>query len=382
MTEIRRSLWIDAAKTVAIIGVVFQHLWGWAYDDEILYNSVFYAVGLFVMIGGYNAYVSFLRKGSCSTLKRIMGILIPYVVATAVYVAASGKGLIPSEYALRLIHFDACAPMYYVAVYIWLAIATPVLARLLKWSMGAEKCAVKIVRTLAGMAIVVIVSDLCTRYTDCFGIILGGGMVLAGPWLMFHYVGMCVKGVEHEILARPVSGSETKDTDDNVTISRKTGIALLMILSVSLLIWEYLFVVKGFNRGFGAVFGYGDILLTWFGALEVLLMLLWFVTAEKVIGSPKEPDDGSADSLDPDRGRGSYRLKKLCMDAIGLLGRHSLYIFLYHILFLRLYVDHLLTRMLNISHLLNRICLIFTVFAGPVIISVVIKRLRTLIFSK
>ncbi len=361
MTNMKRNAWIDAAKTVAIIGVVFQHLWGWAYDNEILYNSIFYAVGLFVMIGGYNAYGSFLRRGSCAVGKRIAGILIPYVIATIVYVAVSGKGTDPAEYIQRLIHFDACAPMYYVAVYIWLVIATPVLARLLKWSLGTDGRLMKILRLGLSIAAVVLVSDLCTRYTDIFGIILGGGKVLAGPWLMFHYAGMCIRGLEAELVPKPVGGEAETDIADMKTegnVSRadsKKSIILFAFLTIALLAWEHLFVIRGFNKGFAAIFGYGDILLTWFGGLEILLMFLWFVTAERVIGCPK---------------------------VLGLLGRHSLYIFLYHILFLRLYVDHLLTRMLNISHLLNRICLILAVFAGPVFISVIVKRLKTLIFSK
>ncbi|MCR5399945.1 MAG: hypothetical protein K6E68_10495, partial [Lachnospiraceae bacterium] len=206
----------------------------------------------------------------------------------------------------------------------------------------------------------------CTGYTDIFGIILGGGMVLAGPWLMFHYVGMCIRGVENEIAPFSAGG--------------KKGTVLLIILTLSLLAWEYLFVIKGFNKGFGAIFGYGDILLTWFGGLEVLLMMLWFVTAGRLAGFTKEREvpEGVAQA---DHGK-SPEYGKICTDVLSLPGRHSLYIFLYHILFLRLYVDHLLTRMLNISHLLNRICLILAVFAGPVLISVIVKRLRTIIFSK
>lgn len=389
MTNSRRNAWIDAAKTVAIIGVVFQHLWGWAYDDEILYNSVFYAVGLFVIIGGYNTYGSYLRRGSCSVLKRLVGIMIPYAAATVIYVAASGNGKDPVEYVLRLIHFDACAPMYYVAVYTWLVIASPVLALVLNKCLRAGSCVMKMLRLGSSIAAVVIVSYLCTRYTDIFGIILGGGMVLAGPWLMFHYVGMCIRGLEQMIEGESAACPEAVGTDtgtadrkkekDDPGARRRKGFVLLMILTLSLLAWEYIFVIKGVNKGFGAIFGYGDILLTWFGGLEILLMMLWFVTAGRIAGYTMEHE--AVRGTKPADYRKSPAYGQIFMAVLGLLGRHSLYIFLYHILFLRLYADHLLTRMLHISHLLNRITLILTVFAGPVIISVIVNRLKTLIFS-
>ena len=398
MTNSKRNAWIDAAKTVAIIGVVFQHLWGWAYDDEILYNSVFYAVGLFVIIGGYNTYGSYLRRGSCPVLKRIVGIMIPYAAATVIYVAASGNGKDPAEYILRLVHFDACAPMYYVAVYTWLVIASPVLALVLNKCLRAGSCVMKMLRLGLSIVAVVIVSYLCTRYTDIFGIILGGGMVFAGPWLMFHYVGMCIRGLEQMIAGESAAcpeavgtvctetGAADTGTEDRKKekkdqgARRRKGFILLMLLTLSLLAWEYIFVIKEVNKGFGAIFGYGDILLTWFGGLEILLMMLWFVTAGRIAGYTKEREAAGGEETADSRKIPAYG--QIFMAVLGLLGRHSLYIFLYHILFLRLYVDHLLTRMLHISHLLNRITLILTVFAGPVIISVIVNRLKTLCFSK
>ena len=324
-----RNVWIDIAKTVAIIGVVFQHLRGWAYDNTTVYNLILYAVALFVLTGGYNIMKSYLRTGHVSVLKRIFSMVIAYVIATLFYSLYEGEITNPVYIAHSITHFDACAPMYYVAVYIWLMIATPVLAVTLGRKQGRNR----FIRFVTGLILVVIVSYYTTSYIDILGIILGGGKILAGPWLLFHYLGMSVALYEEEIvknLCKPV---------------------FLGANTVILIAWQYVFVFKGYAGSVPAIFGYEDILISWATLPEVLLILIWFIQISVITGNKENT----------------------VLRLMAVPGKYSLYIFLYHILFLKIYVTHMLTMMLNISHLLNRITLIAYVFICPILLGYLMK---------
>ncbi|MBR5361129.1 MAG: acyltransferase family protein, partial [Lachnospiraceae bacterium] len=261
----KRNIWIDIAKTVAIIGVVLQHLWGWAYDNEFVYNVILYAVPLFVLIGGYNLMDSYLRKGKVPIFKRILKMVLTYLIATLVYCIYGGQITDPGQIVERLMHFDACAPMYYVAVYLWLILVTPILVHV----FDCEDQVKKALRAGAGLVIVTMVSYITTKLPDVLPVILGGGKILAGPWLLFHYSGMCIKAYEDKI--------------------RKmlSGYIPFAVNTVILILWQYLFIYRGINRGIPAVFGYSDILITWAGAAEVLLMFLWFIQAGWIIGDKR-----------------------------------------------------------------------------------------------
>lgn len=255
--------------------------------------------------------------------------VIAYVIATLFYSLYEGEITNPVYIAHSITHFDACAPMYYVAVYIWLMIATPVLAVTLGRKQGRNR----FIRFVTGLILVVIVSYYTTSYIDILGIILGGGKIFAGPWLLFHYMGMSIASYEEEIgknLCKP---------------------ALLLVNTIILIAWQYVFVYMGYAAKVPAIFGYEDLLISWATLPEVILMLIWFIQMSVITGNKENA------------------LIKL----MAVPGRYSLYIFLYHILFLKIYVTYMLTMMLNISHLLNRITLIAYVFICPILLGYLMK---------
>ena len=324
MDNKKRKIWIDIAKTVAILGVGLQHLNGWAYDNEFVYNVILYAVPLFVLIGGYNLMDAYLRKGAVSPVSRILKMALSYLVATLVYCIYHGEIFNAPLVVDRLAFFDACAPMYYVAVYIWLMIATPVLVRIIGKGEGVKKA----FRTVIGLVAVAGVSYTTTRLPDVMEVILGGGKILAGPWLLFHYAGMCVRAYEDDIK------------------KKLSGKVPFIVNTVLIILWQYLFIVRGYNAYIPAIFGYEDILITWATAALVLLMLIWFLQAGWITDNKEN----------------------IGLKLIALPGVYSLYIFLYHILFLEIYAEFFLTRMLNVSHLLNRLCLLSFVFLCPMLL--------------
>ncbi len=324
MNSEKRKIWIDIAKTVAILGVGLQHLRGWAYDNEIVYNVILYAVPLFVLIGGYNLMDAYIRKGAVSLVRRILKMALSYAVATLAYCIYHGEIFNAPLVIDRLAFFDACAPMYYVAVYIWLMLATPILVRIIGRGEGAKKG----FRTLIGFVAVTAISYTTTKLPDVMEVILGGGKILAGPWLLFHYAGMCVRAHEDDIR------------------KKLSGKVPFIVNTVLILIWQYLFIIRGYNAHIPAVFGYDDILITWATAVLVLLLLIWFLQAGWITDNKIN----------------------IGFKLVALPGVYSLYIFLYHILFLEIYVEYILTRMLNVSHLLNRLTMLAFVFLCPVLL--------------
>ena len=113
-------LWIDVAKTVCMIGVVLQHVKGYAYSNDKIFYSVWFVVALFLMIGGYNLMGSWLTRGIVIWRKRLSGIFLPYAVATVFYVLLEHRFLDIATLLTTLLHFNASGPLYYVAVYMQL----------------------------------------------------------------------------------------------------------------------------------------------------------------------------------------------------------------------------------------------------------------------
>ena len=105
-------------KYVQWWGVVLQHVRGYIYTNDNIFYSLWWVVALFIMIGGYNAMVSFAKRGKVLVKKRIWGILIPYFFATILYTLYDNRFLNATEVLVRLLHFDATGPLYYVAVYV------------------------------------------------------------------------------------------------------------------------------------------------------------------------------------------------------------------------------------------------------------------------
>lgn len=83
--------WINIAKTVAIAGVLIQHVNGWLYSDEKIFQSVTYAVAVFIMIGGYLTARSYEQRGIVCIRKKLRRLLVPCIVSTVIYVFYTEK---------------------------------------------------------------------------------------------------------------------------------------------------------------------------------------------------------------------------------------------------------------------------------------------------
>lgn len=56
--EVQRSYWIDAAKLVAILGVLVDHTQNVLYSNHRIADCSYYSVGLFIFLMGVTGYGS------------------------------------------------------------------------------------------------------------------------------------------------------------------------------------------------------------------------------------------------------------------------------------------------------------------------------------
>lgn len=343
--EKKRVYWIDIAKSVAILGVVLQHARGWAYSTDVIYRSLIFAVGLFVMLGGYNITNSYIRNKKAGVAKRLLGMILPYIFATLIYCIYSGEITDIKAVLMHLIHFDAMAPLYYVAVYSQLVIITPALLFILN-KCNEGTAALKALKYCGAWALILLVCYLTANFTGVPGIIIGGGNLFAGPWLMFWFAGMC--------MAMLLTARYKADFSER---GKKIATAVFAISMVLLLLWHYFIALKGMGDGMPALFNSDQVPLTWAHAAEVLLIFAWFYSSSALFDDKR-------------------------MSVLGFLGRHSLYIFMFHVLFLEIYVSHFFNFLLNRVGRLNTIVFLIFIVACPIVIEAVVKRIADMIKLK
>ena len=166
-----KEKWIDVSKGIAIIGVVIQHVSGYLYTNNYFYHSVLFVVALFVMLGGYNTLSSYINRGTVIFKTRLIGIFLPYFLATMIYITYTEHFLNAENIVYHLLRFNASGTLYYVAVYMQLVFITPIIIGLLNWSEGTYKT----VKFIFISIVIFLVCFLSNTYTNIFDIKTGGG---------------------------------------------------------------------------------------------------------------------------------------------------------------------------------------------------------------
>ena len=329
--------WINIAKICSIGGVVLQHVRGYVHSNEYIIASVLWVVTLFTMLGGYNSLSSYENRGRFLLKKKLLGIIMPYFFATVMYLLYDSHFLDATVLLQKLITFKATGPLYYVAVYMQLIIITPFLIGIINLCERNNR----MLRFILVWVLIIAISYCTTHYTNIFDIAIGGGNLFAGPWLLFWFAGMSIRYVEK-----------------GITLSQRQKKYALVLLTVMIAGWQYLFVNRGMNSSLGHILNSRQVGLTWANALETLLIFFWFRLSVEMFENAA-------------KGMGKWVLKPL-----DFMGRHSLYIFLYHMLFFRIYRDYLEVQ----GRILNRwLCMSFTMIA-PVLFGLLLKRVKT-VFS-
>lgn len=182
----KREAWIDIAKCIAILAVLVDHVFGCeARVGRTLFVSwSYFSVSLFVLIGGFNAGRSLLRKDGDSFWPSVpwrgIGKLFgAYLIAVAVYRVAEAHEFDLVEYLRSVCSFNAAGPFYFVAFYVQLLFVSPLIYGFLRR------------KPLVALALIALAAHWFTRHTTMFPLAYGGGRSLLGGYFLLTYaIGM------------------------------------------------------------------------------------------------------------------------------------------------------------------------------------------------
>ena len=262
------------------------------------------------------------------TLRKCLKILIPYSVAVFVFEIADDYCFSLSNYLTKLIHFNAVLAHYYVLLYLQLMILAPILC----WLAITYR---KAIQTILIFAILIIISIYTTNYTDLLSVYGGGGVLFGGTYLLLFYFGMIV--------------SRERDFFERIG---RFAYGIIPLIIALIVLWVRFICHDRLRLDSKLMFGRGynppSVSFSVYAVLVFLLLILL----------------------------GSICVKPCfltrVLGRISILGKHTLYIFLYHMLFLS--NNDRLMRKLHIIDFLNnnmwmkRIWLFTMMICGSILI--------------
>ena len=344
MNNTKRTYWIDMAKFMAIIAVMIDHTNGLLYKNPRVAYFSYYSVSLFILLMGITSYWSY-SKYNGSIIKKVgkdcWKIIRPYLIATLIYCILIDRQFHFVNYLTRVIHFNASAPFYYVLLYLQLLFLAPVLYSLLRY---ADRFKYAVAVEVIGLIAVLVISSWTTNYSNIMGVYGGGGKLFGGTYLILLYLGM-------------LFGKHYKKNSVN-----KIVLVIVFIISTTLTVlwWNFISVDKcqidahiPYGRGFNPPsLSFG---------LYAILMACTIYLLERVLSF-------------------STQLTKV-FGTVSVLGKHTLYIFLYHRMFLDVVFPRFFERTgIVISNIWVMRMVYFTcMVGGSIVIEIILERIHSLL---
>lgn len=320
--------WIDCAKAVAILAVLVDHTYGTLYTNSKIQTFSFFSVSLFILLSGMTLYLSYQRNSEKKVINRIYKILIPYIIATFIYQLVICQFFDFSVFLDSFIHFKIAGPFYFVFLYIQLLLISRVLFFIIKKA--------SIFQEVLLFVVIIVVSYYTSNYTNILDIYGGGGKLFGGTYLILFYLGMIFS--KYNIFK---------------TISKKNSIILLVIFGGLFLSW-YRFICAD-NYKFDSTIGY----VVGINPPNISLMLLALFMLFSVFSLFTLLEN--------------TKYLKVIVHIFSRIGKCSLYIFLYHGLFL----EYLLPYFYDIIE--NKLLRCFIYFGVMIIGSMSIKQCLELV---
>lgn len=187
-----RQRWIDFAKGVAMIAVVVDHSVGIVYTTPWLHTLSFFSVTLFILVAGYNAFLSMERRALRAyswnyVARRVWGLFLPYMVATAVTLIWQDRFFDLSTFLRTVLTFSAQGPFYFVLVFLQLLVAAPVLYLAIK---RIQKSGYGALWTVFFLAALYLLSYVFVRFTFILPVHGGGKYLFGGSYLFVFALGL------------------------------------------------------------------------------------------------------------------------------------------------------------------------------------------------
>ena len=188
----QRKEWIDAGKFIAMIGVLIDHTDGMLYTDKRIAFLSYYSVSLFILLMGITSYYSFrkgIEKGSAAGwIEKKCGVIIAaYLEATLVYCYFRYGRIQLNTFLDHVIRFNAATGLYFVSLYLQLIIITPAVFHVFTL---ADQHKNRFLTEAAGFAVISIIARLTNYHTNIMDIYGGGGKLFGGHYLCLYYMGM------------------------------------------------------------------------------------------------------------------------------------------------------------------------------------------------
>ncbi len=337
MKEGKRIVWLDFAKLMAILAVLVDHTVGYLYSNADYQVMSFYSVCTFVLCMGVTTEWSYEKNTDRLAIirKKVLSIFVPYTVATFLYLVYGEHSFVFADYMNRLIHFNANPPFYYVLLYIQLALISPILHTILNKTVNSRN---KVVLILLILLVLFVLSYWLNNYTDILGVIAGGGKLFGGSYIVLLFIGMLFgKIVKNKSLGRRIS-----------------FVGFLLCFSF-LLIWVRFLLSDRFAIEQVLMIGYinppGICLITYSILVVLTIYFLDMMMKDGMIA-----------------GR--------IIAPISKVGRHTLYIFLYHYLVFTIVRYQVLERFeIILSPWLKRAIVYSTIIVGCILIEIMMKKI-------
>ena|GEM_PF-512214 len=314
MTVIKKQ-WIDVIKAVAIIAVVIDHSYRLLYDNSYIQQCSFFSVTVFIFLSGITSFYSISRRGNDfglkETFRRIKPILIPYIFATAIYLICANNFFDFKTFWNSVINFNASPPFYFVLFYIQLVIISPLLYHLInRFEINVRRARNLICANVLLLAVVIFAAFLSVNYTFVLNVHGGGKFLFGGTYLIIYYLGMLFGKYEFVF--------DKMSKHIRVAFMIISGMVLtlflLFYLNNSFKIDSYVPFGSGFNPPSVTLFTY---------SILIFLFLYSMITLTE-----------------------QYRIPNKIGNYVSIIGKNSLYIFLYHLLILQIMRQYIIENVL------------------------------------
>lgn len=329
--------WINCGKFCAIIAVLVDHTNGILYTNQNIAIWSYFSVSLFILLSGITTWFSYEKKnGNFFVGKRVLKIFTPYILAVFIYQLCHFHYFDFDTYISYLISFNISGPFYFISLFLQLILVSPILYIMLKKTTLNElhKC---IFQDSLVLLLIILVSYFTTNYTNIRNIYGGGGRLLGGTYLILYYLGM--------LFAKHYSFFKKC----NLLLSSTAFAALYLV-------WFFFECTNRFSLDKKFPFGTG------FNPPSITSMTMAIIVMGLIF---------STISFLEIRIRGS--LGKRIIDIMDFIGKNTLYIFLYH----RLFLDYLLLPYFSITIKWIKIAVYFGVMIfGPISISMCLNFIK------
>lgn len=339
----KRIKWIDCAKAVAIIAVLTDHCYGILYKNKLILQLSYFSVSLFVLLSGVSVWISdaYEEKTLRKQIKKAGRIYAQYAIATFLLLTSSRHFFDLKNYILYLLNFSIADTFYYLVFFLQLTIIAP---GLLMWCKYCNMQRLKYIWHMLTVLLLCYISSVCIRFTNILPVYGGGQYLFGGTYLILYYTGILLGSL-------------------NVFInSRRKRIFILGGSLSAAVIWG-LMGVRGklpFDRWLFAYWGEGynppSIRLMIYALIMLFLLYSLFATLNE----------------------NENRIWKIVLKLLSVIGKYTLYIFMYH-LWIRDRIVTYFPEVMEMNIWITRIAvfipmLLFPV-GGVVLIQIIIGRI-------